>query len=107
MEKKKNFLNIFKKLKKSKFSFGRDGDMDWVIICFVAFFSFILVSLWSGYLFLQVSKEADVLDSPSEDSYSLIDQKSLKGILERYEKKKTEFNILKEKNLETRDPAGI
>lgn len=95
-EKKKIFSKILKKWKKSKFSFGQDGDLDWVTICFASLFILIIIFTWSTYLFFQVSKKAEAVSNQQGESFALIDQKGLQEVLERYEKKKTDFNILSE-----------
>lgn len=95
-EKKKIFSKIWKSWKKRKFSFGTDGDLDWVTICFSSLFILIIIFAWSTHLFFQVSKKIEVSSDASEASYTLIDQKGLQDVLERYKKRHADFNILSE-----------
>ncbi len=91
-EKNKKIKLFLEKVKKIHFSFGSDSDKDWVIVFFISLIIFALISVWSFYVYIYATTKKDMTDGVSDPSSTLIDQKGLKEILNRYDTKKKNFD---------------
>ncbi len=91
-EKKQKIKSFFGKIKKINFSFGSDGDKDWVTIFFVSMLLFIAIFVWSFYIYIYATTKNETTDGVTDPSSALIDQKGLKEILTRYDAKKKNFD---------------
>jgi len=101
---KNTFLAKFQGLKKIKFSFGSDADKDWVILCYVTFLIFVFIISWSAYVFYKVNS-TNSGEELNAKTTSLIDKESLTSVIEKYDKKAIELNILKDGFPDVSNPA--